>query len=69
MHTFSLTASSGMAFAAVNTHTEVSYFPTPWAPWFRSANISQCKFPARQETAAIGNRAWAEGKLQFQRFA
>lgn len=38
-----------MVFAAVNTHQEVSYFPAPWAPWFRSANISQCKFPGRQK--------------------
>lgn len=38
----------------------------PQAPWFRSANILQCKFPGIQGTPATGSRAFAKGTFQFQ---
>lgn len=71
---FRLATCSEVVFATINTHAEVSYFlivksthtHTPQAPWFRSANILQCKFPGRQGTPATGSRTFAKGTFQFQ---
>lgn len=69
---FRLATCSGVVFATINTHAEVFYFlivkfnTPPQAPWFRSANILQCKFPGRQGTPATGSRAFAKGTFQFQ---